>query len=73
MIRSAKQLGIKTVAVFSDVDRAAQHVRMADEAVHIGQAAAVDSYLNQAKIVDVCKRADCDAVHPGTSAIVRNS
>ncbi|XP_028405687.1 methylcrotonoyl-CoA carboxylase subunit alpha, mitochondrial-like [Dendronephthya gigantea] len=65
VMNTARKLGIKTVAVFSDVDRNAKHVKMADEAYHIGPAAARDSYLNMDKIIDVANRSSAQAIHPG--------
>jgi propionyl-CoA carboxylase alpha chain len=65
VIKSARKLGIKTVAVYSEADCDALHVEMADEAVAIGPAAAVQSYLVIEKIVDACKRTGAEAVHPG--------
>ncbi len=65
VIKTARRMGIKTVAVFSDADRDALHVSMADEAVHIGPAAAAQSYLIIEKIVDACKQTGAEAVHPG--------
>ena len=65
IIRSAHHLGIKTVAVYSDADARALHVKEADEAVHIGPAPARDSYLRIDKIIDACKETGADAVHPG--------
>ena len=65
VIKTARKLGIKTVAVYSDADREALHVRMADEAVHIGPAPAAESYLVIDKIVAACKATGAEAVHPG--------
>jgi propionyl-CoA carboxylase alpha chain len=65
VIKTARKMGIKTVAVFSDADREALHVEMADEAVHIGPAAAADSYLVIEKIIAACKATGAEAVHPG--------
>ncbi len=65
VIKTARRMGIKTVAVFSDADTRALHVEMADEAVHIGAAAAAESYLVIGKIIDACQRTGADAVHPG--------
>jgi propionyl-CoA carboxylase alpha chain len=65
VIKTAKRMGIATVAVYSDADRDALHVEMADEAVHIGPAAASESYLNAEKIIAACKETGAEAVHPG--------
>ncbi|MFN0219735.1 MAG: acetyl-CoA carboxylase biotin carboxylase subunit [Hyphomicrobium sp.] len=65
VIKSARKMGIKTVAVYSDADRDALHVDMADEAVHIGPAPASDSYLVMDKIIAACKSTGAEAVHPG--------
>ncbi|MEO8723027.1 MAG: acetyl/propionyl/methylcrotonyl-CoA carboxylase subunit alpha [Sphingobium sp.] len=65
VIRTAKRMGIKTVAVYSDADSRAPHVRLADEAVHIGPAPAAQSYLIADKIIQACKDTGADAVHPG--------
>ncbi|MDA5193089.1 acetyl-CoA carboxylase biotin carboxylase subunit [Govanella unica] len=65
VIKTAQKMGIKTVAVYSDADADALHVRMADEAVHIGPAPAAQSYLIIDKIVDACKKTGAEAVHPG--------
>ena len=65
VMKTARRMGIKTVAVFSDADRDALHVEMADEKVHIGPAAAAQSYLVIEKIVDACRQTGAEAVHPG--------
>ena len=65
IIKTAQRMGIKTVAVYSDADRDALHVEMADEAVHIGPPAAADSYLQIDKIIAACKQTNAEAVHPG--------
>ena len=65
VIKTARRMGIATVAVYSDADRDALHVEMADEAVHIGPAAASESYLLIDRIVDACKQTGAEAVHPG--------
>jgi len=65
VIRTAKKMGIATVAVYSDADARAPFVRMADEAVHIGPSAASESYLLADKIIAACKETGAEAVHPG--------
>tara|TARA_B110000967_G_scaffold18010_1_gene16933 strand:+ start:113 stop:2095 length:1983 start_codon:yes stop_codon:yes gene_type:complete len=70
---SAKKMGIATVAVYSDADRDALHVQMADEAVNIGPAASSESYLVIEKIVQACLDTGADAVHPGYGFLSENS
>jgi len=65
IIRACRELGIESVAVYSDPDRTALHTRLADYAFHIGPAAAVESYLKIPALLEVAKRAGADAVHPG--------
>ena len=65
VIKTARAMGIKTVAVYSDADRNAVHVEMADEAVHIGPPPANQSYLMADKIIEACKQTGAQAVHPG--------
>ncbi len=65
VMKTARKMGIKTVAVYSDADRDALHVEMADEAVHIGPPAAAESYLVIEKILKACKATGAEAVHPG--------
>ncbi|MFN3549887.1 MAG: acetyl-CoA carboxylase biotin carboxylase subunit [Mesorhizobium sp.] len=65
VIKTARRMGIATVAVYSDADRDAVHVEMADEAVHIGPAAAAQSYLVAERIIAACKATGAEAVHPG--------
>ncbi|MCU0831263.1 MAG: acetyl/propionyl/methylcrotonyl-CoA carboxylase subunit alpha [Rhizobiaceae bacterium] len=65
VIKTARRMGIETVAVFSDADRNALHVAMADEAVHIGAAPAAQSYLLIDRIVEACRQTGAQAVHPG--------
>jgi len=72
VIKTARKMGIKTVAVYSDADSKALHVRMADEAVHIGASPAAESYLVMDKIIDACKTTGADAVHPGYGFLSEN-
>ena len=65
VIRTAQKMGIKTVAVYSDADARCPHVKMADEAVHIGPSPAGESYLVAEKIIAACKETGAEAVHPG--------
>ncbi|MFT3966863.1 MAG: acetyl/propionyl/methylcrotonyl-CoA carboxylase subunit alpha [Sphingobium sp.] len=65
VIRTARKMGIKTVAVYSDADSRAPHVLLADEAVHIGPPPAAQSYLLADRIIEACKATGADAVHPG--------
>lgn len=65
IIKTAKKMGIQTVAVYSDADRDALHVEMADEAINIGFAPAKDSYLKMEAIINACKATGAQAVHPG--------
>src|SRR5690606_36933610 len=65
VIRTARRMGIATVAVYSDADARSPHVQMADEAVHIGPSPAAESYLVGEKIIAACKQAGAEAVHPG--------
>ena len=73
VMRTAREMGIKTVAVYSEADRNALHVRYADEAVCIGPAASSESYLRGDKIIDVCKKLGVDAIHPGYGFLSENA
>ena len=72
VIKTAHRMGIRTVAVYSEADANARHVRLADEAVLLGPAAARESYLVADKIVDACKRTGAQAVHPGYGFLSEN-
>ena len=72
VIKTARKMGIATVAVYSDADRNALHVVMADEAVHIGAPAASESYLVMDKIIDAIEQTGADAVHPGYGFLSEN-
>jgi acetyl-CoA carboxylase, biotin carboxylase subunit len=73
IIRACREMGIESVAVFSDVDRKALHVRKADYAYHIGSATASESYLNFDKILDVAHRSGAEAIHPGYGFLSENA
>jgi len=72
VIKTARKMGIATVAVYSDADRKALHVRMADEAVHIGPSPAVESYLVIEKIINAATETGADAIHPGYGFLSEN-
>lgn len=73
VMRSAREMGIKTVAVFSEADRNALHVRYADEAVCIGPAPSAQSYLVGDKIIEACKQTGAQAIHPGYGFLSENA
>ena len=72
VIKTAKKMGIATVAVYSDADKDARHVELADEAVHIGGSASRDSYLQADRIIAACKKTGAEAVHPGYGFLSEN-
>jgi 3-methylcrotonyl-CoA carboxylase alpha subunit len=73
VIRTARRLGIRTVAVYSDADAKALHERMADEAVHIGPSPARESYLRGERIIEAAKQTGADAIHPGYGFLSENA
>ena len=73
VIRTARNLGYRTVAVFSDADRDAPHVALADEAVHIGASPAAESYLRVDSILEAARKTGADAVHPGYGFLSENA
>jgi acetyl-CoA carboxylase biotin carboxylase subunit len=73
ILRACRELGVKTVAVHSDVDRDLKHVRLADEAVCIGPAASADSYLNIPAIISAAEVTDAEAIHPGYGFLSENA
>lgn len=73
IMRTCQRLGVRTVAVYSEADKNSQHVKMADEAFFIGEAAAAKSYLMADKILDVCKQTGAQGVHPGYGFLSENA
>ena len=73
VIRTLREMGIRSVAVYSDADRAALHVRKADEAAHLGPAPSRESYLNIEKILEAARRHGVDAIHPGYGFLSENA
>ena len=72
VIKTAKKMGIQTVAIYSDADRDALHVKMADEAVHIGPPPANQSYIVIEKVMDAIRQTGAEAVHPGYGFLSEN-
>src|SRR3712207_2634570 len=73
IIRTARRMGVRTIAVYSDADRHALHVRQADEAVHIGPSPARESYLVGEKIIAAAKQTGAEAIHPGYGFLSENA
>jgi acetyl-CoA/propionyl-CoA carboxylase biotin carboxyl carrier protein len=73
VIRTAREMGLRTIAVYSELDRDALHVELADEAWNIGPAPAAESYLNAARIIEVARAAKADAIHPGYGFLSENA
>ncbi|MGB5381210.1 MAG: biotin carboxylase N-terminal domain-containing protein, partial [Acidimicrobiia bacterium] len=73
VIRAARDLGLHTIAVYSELDRNALHVDLADEAWNIGPAPSAESYLNIPRIIGVAKESGADAIHPGYGFLAENA
>ena len=73
IIRACRQLGIKTVAIYSSADKKSRHLTLADEAVCIGPAPAKESYLNIAALLAVADLTQVDAIHPGYGCLAENA
>src|SRR3954471_22428355 len=73
VIRALKEMGIASVAVYSEVDREAPHVRMADESYLLGPGPAPERYLNVAKLLEVARQSGAEAIHPGYGFLVENA
>ncbi|TMS38897.1 hypothetical protein L596_005521 [Steinernema carpocapsae] len=73
VMKTARKMGIKSVAVFSDADRASLHTRFADEAHHVGEPAALKSYLDMKKIIETARKSNAQAIHPGYGFLSENA
>ena len=73
IIRAARDLGLHTIAIYSELDRDAVHTSMADEAWNVGAAPAADSYLNVSKILEIARESEADAIHPGYGFLAENA
>src|SRR5262245_7898829 len=73
LIRAARGMGIQTVAVYSEADRNARHVEMADEAISIGPPTSRESYLSMERIIAACEQTGAEAVHPGYGFLAENA
>jgi acetyl-CoA carboxylase biotin carboxylase subunit len=73
VIRTCREMGLATVAIYSEADRGSFHVRKADEAVHVGPSPARESYLSVERVLDACRRSGADAIHPGYGFLSENA
>jgi acetyl-CoA carboxylase biotin carboxylase subunit len=73
IIKACKELGIKSAAIYSDIDITAMHTKLADESYHIGSSVVSDSYLNKSKIIELAKSISADAIHPGYGFFAENA
>jgi len=73
IMRGCRDAGIKSVGIYSDCDRTAYHVRMADEVYNVGPAPSIESYLNQKKIIEIIKKSGAEAIHPGYGFLAENA
>ena len=73
VVRTAKRLGMRTVAVYSAADRGAMHVQAADDAIEIGPAPSTESYLRQDRIIEAALKADVESIHPGCGFLAENA